>query len=254
MNESLASGKVGILYAPSHAGSYPLQLVRDNNPGAEWKSFPVLSIDGSPAKAQANSGVGRYWVVKKGYKHPEAIFKMLDFWIKTFYENKTDEIEEKYVSSKDGNSFWLLNEIAIYRAFRNVDAHKHIVEVLDGKMKVDELTPGERGFYNKVVSFVKDGDERFWGFNAVFGKDGGRGIVIKYVEGDLFQENEFFGAPTATMTDKGATLQAMTDETFAKIITGSETIDAFDMYVEDWEKSGGEKITQEVNDWYQTVK
>lgn len=33
-----------------------------------------------------------------------------------------------------------------------------------------------------------------------------------------------------------------------------ESIDAFDKFVEDWYAQGGDKITEEVNEWYQSVK
>ncbi|WP_248927490.1 extracellular solute-binding protein [Paenibacillus hamazuiensis] len=39
-------------------------------------------------------------------------------------------------------------------------------------------------------------------------------------------------------------------ETAAKIITGKESIDSFDKFVDDWKKRGGDKVIQEATDWY----
>jgi putative aldouronate transport system substrate-binding protein len=64
----------------------------------------------------------------------------------------------------------------------------------------------------------------------------------------------FVGAPTETMTSKMSTLTDLQDEVFTKIILGEESIDAFDKFVEDFNALGGEDITREVNEWYDSVK
>jgi putative aldouronate transport system substrate-binding protein len=35
---------------------------------------------------------------------------------------------------------------------------------------------------------------------------------------------------------------------------GQEPVDAFDRYVQSWLSAGGQKIINEVNEWYRTVK
>ena len=39
-----------------------------------------------------------------------------------------------------------------------------------------------------------------------------------------------------------------------KIISGEETIDAFDRFVENFYANGGDAITEEVNEWYASLK
>lgn len=43
-------------------------------------------------------------------------------------------------------------------------------------------------------------------------------------------------------------------ETFAAIINGEKTIDQFDAFVEAWKQSGGDKLTEEANQWYESLK
>lgn len=43
-------------------------------------------------------------------------------------------------------------------------------------------------------------------------------------------------------------------ETFTRIIMGTEPVDAFDTFVEEWNANGGEAITAEVNEWYQSMQ
>ena len=49
-------------------------------------------------------------------------------------------------------------------------------------------------------------------------------------------------------------LKDLQNETFVKIITGEETIDAFDRFVENFYANGGDAITEEVNEWYASLK
>ena len=38
--------------------------------------------------------------------------------------------------------------------------------------------------------------------------------------------------------------------TFVNIITGQASLDDFDTFVEDWKSGGGDRITDEVNEWW----
>ena len=56
------------------------------------------------------------------------------------------------------------------------------------------------------------------------------------------------------MQEKKAYLDKLELETFTNIIMGQAPIDEFDVFVENWKKSGGDDISKEVNEWYQSVK
>ncbi len=66
--------------------------------------------------------------------------------------------------------------------------------------------------------------------------------------------NLFNAAPTATMQRSWEQLQTMEKQVYTNIIYGNEPIEAFDKFVEDWKAQGGDQITQEINEWYQSVK
>lgn len=51
-----------------------------------------------------------------------------------------------------------------------------------------------------------------------------------------------------------AELDKLSSETYIAIITGDKPIDEFDSFVEEWNKLGGDKLTQEANDWYSEIK
>jgi putative aldouronate transport system substrate-binding protein len=66
--------------------------------------------------------------------------------------------------------------------------------------------------------------------------------------------SEFMGPPTESMIQYNAYLQKIELETFANIIIGESPLNAFDRFVQDWQKNGGDAITEEVNAWYDEVK
>jgi putative aldouronate transport system substrate-binding protein len=66
--------------------------------------------------------------------------------------------------------------------------------------------------------------------------------------------DQYFGVPTPGMGKYKADLNKTEIETFTKIIVGQLPIDAFDDYIENWKKRGGDEITKEVNEWYAANK
>lgn len=66
---------------------------------------------------------------------------------------------------------------------------------------------------------------------------------------DEFSADAFSGAATPTMTEKKQYLDKLELETYTRIIMGSLPITAFDEFVQNWKKNGGDQITKEVNEW-----
>jgi putative aldouronate transport system substrate-binding protein len=69
----------------------------------------------------------------------------------------------------------------------------------------------------------------------------------------LYVQNKFVGAPTKTMVQANSTLSKLQEETYIKMIM-EDKADEFDKFVNSWNKLGGEQITKEVNEWYDSIK
>lgn len=80
------------------------------------------------------------------------------------------------------------------------------------------------------------------------------GFVVAHEHRDELISSLFNAEPTATMKKNWEQLQTMEKQVYTNIIYGKEPIEAFDQFVEEWKAQGGEQITQEVNEWYKTVK
>ena len=88
--------------------------------------------------------------------------------------------------------------------------------------------------------------------DRIFGENSSFAVIEKYVDEGNYIVNEFYGTPTDSMSKYMATLEAMEAEVFTSIVMG-EDISAFDKYVEDFYALGGTQITEEVNEWYNSV-
>lgn len=80
------------------------------------------------------------------------------------------------------------------------------------------------------------------------------GYALANEHRDELLSNLFNAEPTATMKKNWEQLQTMEKQVYTNIIYGKESIDAFEQFVEDWKAQGGDQITQEVNEWYKSVK
>lgn len=248
--EMVANGKIGILYFPFYGPLYPLQAGKDKDPKMEWKAFPLLSVDSNPAKPSVPVSVENFWVVRKGVEHPEAVIKMLDFWVKTFYENKSDEIYHKFNAEEDGNQVWNFNSIAGFKAFKNIEESLRIIDALDTK-DTSNLGPEDKGVYEKIMKF-QSGDLTNWGWNVIFSKGGSMSVSNYYRTNDLYQLDEFTTSPFESQIQKAPALTKLQSETFTKIILGQLPVDAFDNFTKQWFDLGGNEILADVNKWYKS--
>ncbi|TNJ67038.1 extracellular solute-binding protein [Paenibacillus hemerocallicola] len=253
VNESIGGNKIGMMIGGRGSANSPLVSL---TPNQEWQAYPMPTVDGKPFKAQLPLNIfSYYWVVKKGTKNPEAIFKMMDFWLQTYYYNKSEDVYYKYIvpSKEDGSALWTYSPVKIYLPDNNIENYRQATAVLDGKIKPEELAPERKKVYDRIMLY-KGGQKNLWGEYAQNGPGGSAGIIDQIIKDDRFVPNQFYTTPTATMAERNEQLKKLRNETFVKIVTGNLGLDAFDKYVADWKKQGGDIITKEVNDWYATQK
>jgi putative aldouronate transport system substrate-binding protein len=253
VNESIGTGKIGMMIGGRGSANSPLVSL---TPDQEWQAYPMPTVDGKPFQAALPLNIfSYYWVVKKGTKNPEAIFKMMDFWLQTYYYNKSEEVYYKYIvpSVTDQSAIWTYSPVKIYLPDNNIENFRQATAVLDGKLKPEELAPEKKKVYDKIMLY-KGGQKNVWGEFAQNGPGGSASIIDQIIKDNRFVPNQFYTTPTPTMVERSQQLDKLRNETFIKIITGNLPIDAFDKFVTDWKKQGGDLITKEVNDWYAKQK
>ncbi len=258
--ESVTSGKIGLYFGEFWNASWPLAELKNRDANADWMPYPLVSVDGVPAKPVVfKASPDRYYAVKKGYEHPEALIKMLNLYYEKIYG--TNQEPEKYHTLKDVEVNGEKKNIQVFGSAvvrgglrdNNLQAHLQVTEALKNN-DPSRLKPEFKGYYDQIAGYRAGTNPGGWWQERTFGEGGAFDIINQYRQGDLALINAFYGTPTETMTQVGATLQQLELEVFTKVIMGAAPIDDFDKYVADWAKLGGDKITQEVNDWFASVQ
>lgn len=246
--ELAASGKAGLHFGGMANAIWPLQPSRQNDPNAQWRAFPIPTVDAEPARTPHNLAVGTYYAVLKGTEHPEALVKALNVFVeKGWGESTTPEIYSEHWN-KGGVERHKYAPFQAWPSRKNLDAHLAVSKAIQSG-DASELNAEETDYYNRIRNHLNGGTETLdWAYDRVFGVEGSFSVTNHYVEEDLIVRNGFYGAPTPTMASKKATLDKIEEETFTRIIMG-EPIDLFDKFVADWKKLGGDQMTAEVNEW-----
>ncbi len=252
--ETVSSGKVGITYGGLSSPGAFLKDCAINDPNADWQAIELPSIDGTPAAPVTSMPVTKYYAVNKNCKNPEALMKLVENGSSGYNRDASDEAKaknEKFGVTKSGIATWQYSLVVYEPALKNLNAHNNVIKAMETN-DTSILNAEEYGYYDKIQK-SKAGDRNFWGDERIFGTPSSADIIGKYVDSQNLLTNLFYGSSTPTMVEKQATLEAMEDEVFTKIIMG-ESINSFDKFVSDWKKLGGDQITKEVNEWYAQSK
>lgn len=252
--ELIVSGRIGMWFGSMSA---PLQLqdLKNNDPNANLKPYPIVSIDGQPAKAQIpgiNLKTPQYLAVTKDAKNPEALLKMINLYFETVYGNTytQEQVDKLATSPVDGIERWMYS---IYTAEpeKNLNTHRLMKQIFTTKEKSEsDVTVEQMGAYRSVKKAV-NGEKMEtidWALNRVFSQeDSSFNVIDNYDKNGLLLPSAFNQVMTETMTKRDSTLLKQELQTFTQIILG-EPLDSFDKFVENWKKLGGDEMTKEVNE------
>ena len=220
-------------------------------PEAVVKAYPnILQENGEMTYQDAELNDG--WLMfKKDFDNMEAFFEYYDWMYNLAFG--TNGFEYGYL---EGYDYQVQGDKVVFDS--NLFDPPVADPFMPGKSTVFKNSPGFSAMdaYAKVYA----GEEPETGaeirakahFETSYNCAEGFAIANDYKE--YQNPSKFKAAPTASMSKYWEQLQTMEKQVYTNIIYGNESIDAFDKFVEDWYSQGGDKITEEVNEWYQSVK
>ncbi|WP_419871852.1 extracellular solute-binding protein [Candidatus Pristimantibacillus sp. PTI5] len=250
--ELFSSGKAGIVAAPYWAGGWPLPAVKEVDKNADYSAYPLpAGPDGHIGRSQ--SGVSNGVVlINKNFEHPEAFFLYANY----LYDNQGDPqagspleygFEEGYdYLIKDGQPTWDPAQFPEDKPIMNIGKYTLL---FDGA-RIPSLVM-------KTMNDLDGGKEPETAFEKRSSMDMDKNIhggAVNFSQIQYAMPNLYNGSPTKTYKKRWDFLSKSEKETFNKIIYGESPIDAFDTYVAQWKSSGGDTITDEINEWYDSVK
>ncbi|MFD2700002.1 sugar ABC transporter [Paenibacillus shunpengii] len=249
--EPAVAGTAGIIPGPYWMSGWPLVDTVKNDPQAVWKPYPIPTGENGTAMRHGTHFSNGVTLIKKDMEHPEAFFTYQNYLFDHFadpaagsehdfglfegydYQLDADGKQVRY-DEIEGGYVNVLRYLLVRDGARIPDAQmKALLNLADGKEAETRL---ERE--------VK----------ANYGLETPQAAKVLMSQEDISYKDMFTGPPTETMKSKLDYLNKIENQTFNEIIYGNKPVDAFDTFVETWKTGGGDQITQEVNEWYDSVK
>lgn len=259
--EMVANNRLGMMFGEFWLSAVMQNaVVKDNKVTQDWGVYLIPSIDDQPGKTQVSASVGSFYVINKKAKNPDAVFKLLNHWTGLLTGGILEDGDPLtvYDYGKDlkdtGKEFWGINPIVTFLQDVYIQGGEHLPKALKTNDPSAIAWSGDlKNRYNQIKKY-EEGDTSLWLQSKIAGEGGSLAGMYEYFKQDRYHFDEFFGPVTPAITERGDLLKTKEQELFTKIIMGSVSIDEFDKFVIEWNKLGGDKITQEVNDWYNKMK
>lgn len=247
--EDVAAGKFGLMFGNFWNAAW-INDAKVANPTMEWVPVALPSMNGTTPKAQIPFGTTNYYAISANCKNPEAIVRLLNLQMEKNYGATAEPTV--YNITPEGYGPYMYTVVAIEPPMKNFDAAVKVTAALEtGDTSL--LNDEEKGYYDMCV-LCQNGDygNNNWHQMKMFGPAGSLTVIKDYNDNGNIMVDAFYGAATQTMSEKLSTLKKQQLIDFTAIIMG-ESIDKYDAFVSTWNKLGGEKMTAEVNEWFESL-
>ncbi len=269
INKDLGSGKAGIFFAPMWGAMTSIMDAVKSDPNAHFTSARIPDGNGEgSSKAYMPTLPETYFVISSKAKNPEALIKMVNLSVQKLIHPSDEEEFNKYYGQPDVYSGWKFSLTPTLNPLKNLDNYYKESKALQTG-DVSELNVEQKGDYDKMKYYldaVKAGtakdmiaanDATFLNgisLYTVFGDpQGGEATVDQIKTSSAYNISAYNYIPTETMSAKYSTLNKMALETIVKIIYG-DSVDSYDKFLTSWKALGGDEVTKEAQEWYDSTK
>ena len=264
------------IYAPTNAGitfgegwllGWPLpETLRAAD--VEWRPYMIPFAPGAEGKIAAEEKLGSVFVARAGYEHPEAMIKICNHYMERVmsfkYDVKVYKSDDQYNYEglavfnptngidRNARNDNILNEILGMETpdlmkIENIDQSKKFMDMVEGIfMQKYDIAWTEENADRYTVAY-----NTYWGN---YGPDSLWGISKTMNDNNMFLMDITNGVVTESMILYSKQLESDAQEMINNIVAGVEPLNYFDEFVENWWATGGQDITDEVNEYYQSVK
>jgi len=250
-SEPAVAGTAGIIPGPYWMSGWPLLDTAKNVPSAVWKPYAIPTGPDGKAGRHGTHFTSGVTLINKNMKNPEALFTYQNY----LFDNLADPAKGSqwdagvfkgydYDLDASGNPVYLDNipggEVNINRYWLVKDGAR----IPDAQMKSLLALADGKEPETRLEKEVKNN----------YGPETPAAAKVLLAQPDVSFKNMFTGPATPTMQSKLDYLNKIELQAFNEIIYGKKDLAYFDKFVENWKSSGGDKMTQEVNQWYSSTK
>ncbi|GHT59966.1 lipoprotein LipO [Spirochaetia bacterium] len=251
IGEYIANGQVGIFWGYNWVTSTSLHALDLNEPSNKWAYLYPPSVKGQNNLAQANLSVPPRIFVSNKSKYPEAAIKMANLAQKYELE-RSDYVMEGDVRP---NKFNPWDQVIAYAEPTVTQAYAILDAERTGRMNPEYIRKygGTDTIYESYKKAKETGDPDLKWYLNTWGE--GSSLMVGYnaVQQKKLLTTAYLGLPTDTQSLLGSTIGTELQVAMTEVITGAD-ISVFDRAVQKWLNDGGQKITDEVNQWYKANK
>lgn len=246
--ELIVSGRCGSFFGPWWSPNNPLMSAMQENPNAEWQPYLIQTDkDGRTSFASQNPN-DKYVVVRKGYKHPEIVMKIVSVLFDDLRYDEEDvrEMERYYQDNVDPTARPLAINVDYKDALMR--CYDSLKDAIQGRKKLEDLGLLEGAYYiscSKYIDRKKDTSaQKSWEDWAAYASRMTACSVLR--KGQTRQVKSLFFGETKTMKSNWWRLEELEKKVYLEIVTGQKPLSYFDEFVKEWNRQGGEKIRGEV--------
>lgn len=245
---TIVNGQCGAYFGYWFSPDYPFIDGKKLNPEMEWEPYIIpTNADGS-INTYSDNPCDKFVVVRKGYEHPEIAMKMVNgLFDYTNFDPLASEIKEYKQNNVDDGVSPLDMAIGykdtVYRMYLAIN------DVVSNGKEASALSVSNAGSYENSMAYMASIEKGETPTPSNWASYKSRMVGAKlFGEAKVNVVDPVFFGTTKTMKLKDASLKKMQEETFLKIVIGEQPIEAFDTFVANWKKSGGDEITREVEE------
>lgn len=252
--ESFISGRSGFMTAPPWGWDYPIGDLFSNVPDAEVQPYPLPVNENGQGGRKAEALMTGTFLFSADFEHMDRYFEYLDeIYGYTFGESEyfEDGLYESYdyAYDEDGEPVYSPEEVEEITGEQRVDPGRYFLPTNAPAIPFE--------MYSILEEFHETDREGEFAYEVELSQRDEEYIeaaAIVNQQNDLRIEDAFTGPPTETMRDRWENLERLEMEMYADIIYGNEPVEAFDEFVDVWRESGGDQVTEEVNQWYEDAQ
>lgn len=246
--EPIVANNTGMFFGPWWAPYWPLSDSVANDTRAEWRAFAApLNTEGKFVTHMAPT-TDRFLVVRKGFKHPEAIVKLLNVFtrLERRQDPNTEEVKKlDEFSAQTGIQVRSLYPFDLLLDYADAITQRYVnvQKAMRGEIDPATFDPDTKMVYELSIAEKENPKKNMNDWESAKAYEYGAGELYTT---DMVQVRGVFYGTTGTMETQWSTLQKLENETFLKIIVGDLPVSAFDDFVKQWKQLGGDRITEEV--------
>ena len=239
----IINGKCGTIFGPWWVPNNPLVDAIKKDSSAQWKPY-LIKTNGNATTYHSVNPSSKFVVVRKGYKHPEVIFKIISVIFDYLrYDNKdVDDINHYYEINVDPTARPIAINVDYQDALKR--SYYNITKILNGE-STKNIMAIDVPYANACKNYLahkKENSAENWA--AYASRIEALGLLEK---NNVVKVKSGYFSTTETMNKKMWKLQELETDTYLQIISGSKPVSSFDDFVAKWKEQGGTAITQEVN-------